>query len=68
MVPPSVRLQSVVLSNNDDGTTSTLKSRDVILCGSNSEAIGAYKYPTLFYIKGHESVNIILNSWGVKVL
>ena len=52
MVPPSVRLQAVVLPNNGDGTTSTLKSRDVILFGFNSEAIGAYKYPTLFCIKG----------------
>ena len=50
------------------GTVSIPKFGDVTLFCSNFEVIGAYKYPTLFWMKGHESVYIILNSWGVKVL
>ena len=68
VVLPNIRLQVVVPLNNGGGIVSTPKSRDVTLFGSNSEAIGAYKYPTLFYMKGHESINIILNSWGVSIV
>ena len=60
--------QAVVPPSNDGGTISNPKSKDVTLFSSNFEAIGAYKYPTLFFMKGHESVNIILNSSVVKVL
>ena len=66
VVPPSVSLQAVVPPNNGDGIASTPKFGDVTLFDSNSDAIRAYKYPTLFCIKGHESVNNILKSWGVK--
>ena len=51
MVPPSVSLQAVVPPNNGDGTTSIPKIWDETLFGSNLEAIMAYKYPTLFYMK-----------------
>ena len=68
MVPSNVNLQVVGSPNNGDGTISTLKSEDVTLFGSNSEAIGAYKYLIIFYMKIHESMNKILKSWCVKVL
>ena len=54
--------QAVVLPSNGGGTDSTPENQDETLFGSNFEVIGAYKYPTLFYMKEHESVNIILNS------
>ena len=66
MEPPNVSLQAIVPPNNGDGTACTSKIQDETLFGSNFEAIRAYKYPTLFYMKGHESVNNILKSWGVK--
>ena len=46
MVPP----------NNGGGTASILKSEDITLFGSNFEAIGAYKYSTLFCMKEKESI------------
>ena len=58
----------MVSPSTGGGTASTTDSGDVTLFDSNSEAIGAYKYPTLFYMKGHESIEIILSYWGVKVL
>ena len=66
VVPPNNSLQVVVPPNNSDGTVNTTKSEDVTLFGSNSKAIGAYKYLTIFCMKEHESVNKILSSWGIK--
>ena len=62
----------VVPPNNGGGTTSTLEIRDEKLFNSNFEVIGAYKFPTLFCIKGQQSVNKNLEVLGcesvVKVL
>ena len=44
VVPPIIRVL-------DDGTANTPKTLDEILFGSNFEAIGTYKYPTLFCMK-----------------
>ena len=51
MVPSNVRSTMVVPTSNDGGTASTPKSEDVILFGSNFEAIGAYKYPSHPWLK-----------------
>ena len=60
VVPLSVSLQAMVSPNNGGGTASIPEIQDETLCGSTFEAIGAYKYPNLFYMKGYESVNNIL--------
>ena len=58
----------MVSPNIGGDTANTSETEDKIIYGSNFEVIGAYKYLTLFCIKEHKSVNIILSSWGVKVL
>ena len=61
--------QAMVPPNNGGSTANNQKSRDMTLFGSNSKAIGAYKYPTLFYRKGNKSaINVLKNSkcWGIK--
>ena len=58
----------VVPSSNGGGIVSTPKIQDETLFGSIFEVTVGYKYPTLFCMKGHLSVIIILNLWGVKVL
>ena len=62
------RWYRLVLGGLGGGTASTPKSGDETLLGSNFESIGAYKNPTLFCMKGYESIEIILSNWGVKVL
>ena len=64
MVPLEL-YQAVILPNvrvSGGGTASTLKSGDMTLFGLNYEAIGAYKYHTIFYMKGNKSVDKILKS------
>ena len=56
----------MVSPNNDDGTVNTLETQDETLFGF-IEAIGAYKYPTLFSIKGNESVNKNIEILGCKI-
>ena len=53
---------AVVLPSNSGGTVSIPNSRNMTLFGSNLEAIGPYKNPTLFYMKGHKSIGLILKS------
>ena len=66
VVPLKQACQAVVLPNNDSVTVSTLKIGDKLLFDSIFEAIGAYKYPTLSYMKEYESMNKILEILSYK--